>query len=73
MKTGKFYNFIATGGNKMVNINNIAIIEDMGAGGICVTLNVSKEKGVNISFSCQLPWPDVTGQIKFLDENQTTQ
>ena len=65
----KFYNFLSTSGTKMVNINNIALIDNVN-GGIQVTLNVTDEDGNNISFFCNLDWAAVTGEIKSMSSRQ---
>jgi len=61
---GKFYNFPTSQGMKMVNVNNIASIEDLNPN-IRVTLNVKNDKGDFISFVAHLPWDQTTGDILF--------
>lgn len=70
MTKAKFYNFITDDGVRMININNIASIEDIGNEGIRVTLDTKLEKDINVSFIANLPWPQVTGEIKNMSERK---
>ena len=68
----KFYTFptrTGSGGMRLVNINNIASIEDL-APGVKVILNVSTESGLNEHFIADLPFGHVTGQIVYMDDHQ---
>uniref|UniRef100_UPI004047DBC9 hypothetical protein n=1 Tax=Mariniflexile sp. TaxID=1979402 RepID=UPI004047DBC9 len=65
----KFYNFTSDKGLKMVNIENIASIDEHNAG-IKVTLNVTDENGINISFYCNMSWGNTTGKIKNMTETK---
>lgn len=53
-------------GFKMININNIACIEDIN-GRAVVTLNVKNKSGDFISFTATLPIGTLTGEIQFMD------
>tara|TARA_R110001583_G_C5428826_1_gene388623 strand:+ start:78 stop:278 length:201 start_codon:yes stop_codon:yes gene_type:complete len=66
MKTN-FFNFTSEKGLKMVNVKNIASI-DHHNNGIKVTLNVTDENGINITFNCNMDWGTTTGQIKSMTE-----
>lgn len=69
MKNTKFYDFKTKQGNRTVNINNVASIEDLPIG-VKIILNVKDENGQYISFTADLSWSKVSSDIKFLDENQ---
>ena len=69
MKKRSFYNFSTKEGWKYVNISNIAVIEDTNQGTL-VTLNVTNSEGKHISFIADGHWGQITGEIKFLNENQ---
>lgn len=69
MKESKFYDFPTKQGNKTVNINNIAAIEDLPIG-TKITMNVKDENGEYISYIANLPWSSVASDVKFRDENQ---
>lgn len=54
----------------MVNINNIACIEDKTTS-ILVTLNVKDKVGNFISFTANLTYGLATGQIQGMDQNRS--
>ncbi len=49
-----FYDCITNEGNKSINIENIALIEHLNSKTI-MTLDITKESGVNISFQVNYP------------------
>ncbi|MDC1539281.1 hypothetical protein N8480_01280 [Flavobacteriaceae bacterium] len=53
-----FYDCITNEGNKSINIENIASIEHLNSKTI-MTLDITKESGVNISFEVNYPYLDV--------------
>lgn len=65
MKTPIFYECITNEGNKSINIENIASIENLNNKTI-MTLNVKKESGVNISFEVNQSWDLVASDVKAL-------
>lgn len=69
MNESKFYNLPTNQGSKSVNINNIAIIEDLKIG-TKITMNVKDENGQYLSFLANLPYSRVASDIKYRDENQ---
>ena len=60
-----FYDCITNEGNKSINIENIASIENINNKTI-ITLNVKRESNTNISFEINLPWANVTSEVKSL-------
>jgi hypothetical protein len=69
MNESKFYDLPTNQGNKTVNIDNIALIEDLKIG-TKITMNVRDENGQYLSFIANLPWSRVASDIKIRDENQ---
>jgi len=64
---GKFYTFPTTVGQKTINIENIAAIEDLGSQ-TSITLNVTKGDGKNLNFITILPWATVSAEVTFMSE-----
>jgi hypothetical protein len=69
MNESKFYDLPTNQGNKTVNIDNIALIEDLKIG-TKITMNVRDKNGQYLSFIANLPWSRVASDIKIRDENQ---
>lgn len=69
---GQFYNFPTPSGMKLININNIAALEDINPHTM-VTLNVKNNSGEFISFTTPLSWGIVSGQIIAMDRDQKQQ
>lgn len=67
VKETQFYALVATDGNKTININNIALIENLGAY-TRITLNVKDENNMFIRFDSTVPWHKITSEIQFMDE-----
>ena len=64
----KFYNFISTNsGSKLVNINQIAMIEQINNNTV-VTMNITDDKGKFITFIANLPYGSTTGDIMVMDK-----
>lgn len=59
----KFIDIPSDEGMKSVNVEDIAIVEEIN-GLTIVTLSVKKEKDVNISFNALLPWAYLSANIK---------
>ena len=64
MKT-KFYECITDEGNKIINVENIASVENINNRTV-MTLNVKKENDVNVSFVVNLPWASVASAVQVL-------
>ncbi len=60
-----FYNCLTNEGNKSINIENIASIENINNRTI-MTLNVKRENETNISFIVNLPWDSVASDVNTL-------
>ena len=60
-----FFDCITNEGNKSINIENIALIENINNKTI-ITLNVNKNSEKNISFEVNLPWEYVSSSVKAL-------
>ncbi len=60
-----FFDCITNEGNKSINIENIALIENINNKTI-ITLNVKKNSEKNISFEVNLPWEYVASSVKAL-------
>lgn len=60
-----FFDCITNEGNKSINIENIALIENINNRTI-ITLNVKKSSETNISFEVNLPWEYVASSVKAL-------
>lgn len=60
-----FFDCITNEGNKSINIENIALIENINNKTI-ITLNVKKSSETNISFEVNLPWEYVASSVKAL-------
>jgi len=60
-----FYDCITNAGNKSINIENIASIENINNKTI-ITLNVKRDSETNISFEVNLPWENVASDVKAL-------
>ena len=69
MKESKFYDVITEAGNKTINVNNIALIEDFN-NNTRITLNVKNENGNYISFIVNSSWSTVASEITQKDLNQ---
>ena len=69
MNESKFYDVQTTTGQKTVNINNIALIEDV-KNGTKITTNIKDINGHNISFITLLPWDTISSEITQKDLNQ---
>ena len=69
MNESKFYDVQTTTGQKTVNINNIALIEDV-KNGTKITTNIKDINGHNISFITLLPWSTISSEITQKDLNQ---
>jgi len=69
---GQFYNFPTPNGMKLININNIAALEDINQHTV-VTLNVKNNSGEFISFITTLSCGIVSGQIISMDRDQNQQ
>ena len=69
MKESKFYDVITESGNKTINVNNIALIEDFN-NNTRITLNVKNENGNYISFIVNSSWSTVASEITQKDLNQ---
>ena len=69
MKESKFYDVITESGNKTINVNNIALIEDFN-NNTRITLNVKNENGNYISFIVNSSWSTVASGITQKDLNQ---
>ncbi len=65
MKKTIFYDCLTNEGNKSINIDNIASIENINNRTI-ITLNVKRNAETNISFEVKLPWENVASDIKSL-------
>jgi len=64
MKT-KFYECITDEGNKIINVENIASVENINNRTV-MTLNIKKEKDINVSFVVNLPWATVASAVQSL-------
>ncbi|MDA9056829.1 hypothetical protein OAC97_03980 [Flavobacteriaceae bacterium] len=60
-----FYDCLTNAGNKSINIENIASIENINNKTI-ITLNVKRDSETNISFEVNLPWENVASAVKAL-------
>ena len=60
-----FYDCLTNEGNKSINIENIATIENINNKTV-MTLNVMREAGTNIFFEINLPWANVASKVKSL-------
>lgn len=60
-----FYDCLTNEGNKSINIENIASIENINNKTI-ITLNVKRDSETNISFEVNLPWANVASSVKAL-------
>jgi len=60
-----FYDCLTNEGNKSINIENIASIENINNKTI-ITLNVKRDSETNISFEVNLPWANVASAVKAL-------
>jgi hypothetical protein len=66
MKSKQFYSIPTREGHKLINIQNIASIEDTLTGTI-VTLNIQDESGKQKSFKANLPVGYLIKEIKKMD------
>lgn len=69
MKESKFYDIISESGNKTINVNNIALIENIN-NQTKITLNIKNDTGNNISFTVNLPYSQISSEITQKDLNQ---
>lgn len=69
MKESKFYDIISESGNKTINVNNIALIENIN-NQTKITLNIKNDTGNNISFTVNLPYSQIASEITQKDLNQ---
>ena len=71
MRSKQFYSMPTNTGMKLVNINNIALIEAIGTSTI-LTMNVNGKTGEPISFEAMLPWGSLSGEIMVMDTLENT-
>lgn len=69
MNKSKFYDVTTESGVKTINVNNIALIENVN-NGTKITLNVKNEAGNNISFIAKLSYDIIASEITQKDLNQ---
>lgn len=69
MNKSKFYDVTTQSGVKTINVNNIALIENVN-NGTKITLNVKNEAGNNISFIAKLSYDIIASEITQKDLNQ---
>jgi hypothetical protein len=67
VKETQFYTLVASDGNKTININNVALIENFESY-TRITLNIKDENNKFISFQTREPWHKITSEIQFMDE-----
>lgn len=72
MTKTKFYSCKTNEGSKMINISNIASIEDINDE-IVITLNVKKNKETNVSFIANESWHKISREIEILTIQQNLQ
>ena len=70
MNSKKFMSILVkNSSSKMVNINNIALVEATVNNAVRLTLNVKDEEGRTIVFELDQDYPSFTQNLREMDEN----